>query len=213
MPWIKHNWHRLLAHVLALAPLVTLIFYYLRDDLTANPIRYLTLRTGTVGLILLVASLACTPVSILFGWRQVIQIRRTFGLYAFMYITLHLLVYAVVENRLEFQFIWRDLGERRAMLIGVPAFLLLVPLAITSTSGWQRRLGRRWRMLHWLVYLATPLSVLHFYWLDRDIKDTPLTYAAVVSVLLLLRLPPVRRAIVQARYRLFPPKDRSPFPN
>lgn len=213
MPWIKHNWHRLLAHVLALTPLVMLIFYYLRDNLTANPIRYLTLRTGTVGLILLVASLACTPVSILFGWRQAIQIRRTFGLYAFMYITLHLLVYAVVENRLEFQFIWRDLGERRAMLIGVPAFLLLVPLAITSTSGWQRRLGRRWRMLHWLVYLATPLSVLHFYWLDRDIKDTPLTYAAVVSVLLLLRLPPVRRAIVQARYRLFPPPDRSPSPD
>jgi methionine sulfoxide reductase heme-binding subunit len=213
MPWIKHNWHRLLAHVLALAPLVMLIFYYLRDDLTANPIRYLTLRTGTVGLILLVASLACTPVSILFGWRQVIQIRRTFGLYAFMYITLHLLVYAVVENRLEFQFIWRDLGERRAMLIGVPAFLLLVPLAITSTSGWQRRLGRRWRMLHWLVYLATPLSVLHFYWLDRDIKDTPLTYAAIVSVLLLVRLPPLRRAIVQARYRLFPPQNRSPFPD
>ena len=213
MPWIKHNWHRLLAHVLALTPLVMLIFYYLRDDLTANPIRYLTLRTGMVGLILLVASLACTPVSILFGWRQAIQIRRTFGLYAFMYITLHLLVYAVVENRLEFQFIWRDLGERRAMLIGIPAFLLLVPLAITSTSGWQRRLGRRWRVLHWLVYLATPLSVLHFYWLDRDIKDTPLTYAAVVSVLLLLRLPPVRRAIVQARYRLFPPPDRSPFPD
>ena len=100
------------------------------------------------------------------------QIRRTLGLYGFLYITLHLLVYAVLDNRLDFELIWRDLGERRSMSSGFAAFLLLVPLAITSTSGWQRRLGRRWRMLHWLVYLAPPLSVLHFYWLDRDINPT-----------------------------------------
>ena len=199
--WIRHNWHRVLAHALALAPLTYWGVNYLRDDLTFNPVRYLILLSGSVGLILLVASLACTPINTLFGWRQAVQIRRPLGLYAFAYAALHLLLYAVLENQLDAQVIWRDLWERRAMIIGMAGFLVLVPLAITSTSGWKRHLGKRWRMLHWLVYLAAPLSVLHFYWLDRDIKDAPLRYAVVVAALLALRLPPVRRAIMRARYR------------
>jgi sulfoxide reductase heme-binding subunit YedZ len=202
MPWLRHNWYRVLAHALALAPLVALAIDYLRDDLTANPIRFLTLRTGIVGLLLLVAALACTPINTLFGWRQAITIRRALGLYAFTYIALHLLIYAVFDGGLDFELIWRDIQERRAMLVGLVAFLMLVPLAITSTNGWQRRLGKRWRMLHWLIYLAAPFSVLHFFWLDRDIKDAPIRYAAVVAALLMLRLRPVRRAIVQLRYRL-----------
>jgi sulfoxide reductase heme-binding subunit YedZ len=119
-----------------------------------------------------------------------------------MYIGLHLLAYAVFENQLDFHLIWRDLWERRSMMVGLIGFLVLIPLAITSTQGWQRRLGRRWRLLHRLVFLATPLGVLHYYWLDRDFVDAPLTYAAIVSALLLLRLPPVRQAIVQTRRRL-----------
>jgi len=202
MPWLKHNWYRPLAHTVALAPLIVLVIDYLREDLTANPIRFLTLRTGLVGLLLLVAALACTPVNTLFGWRQAIAIRRALGLYAFTYIGLHLLIYAVFDGGLDFELIWRDLLERRAMSVGLVAFLMLVPLALTSTNGWQRRLGKRWRMLHWLIYLAAPLSVLHFFWLDRDIKDAPIRYAVVVAALLALRLRPVRRAIVQLRYRL-----------
>ncbi len=200
--WIRHNWHRVLAHALALAPLTYWGVNYLRDDLTFNPVRYLILRTGSVGLILLLASLACTPINTLFGWRQAVQIRKPLGLYAFAYAALHLLIYALLENRLDALVIWRDLWERRAMIVGMVAFLVLVPLAVTSTSGWKRRLGKRWRMLHWLVYLAAPLSVLHFYWLDRDIQDVPLRYAVVLAALLALRLPPVRRAIMRARYRL-----------
>ena len=198
---IRHSWHRGLAHALALAPLTYWGVNYLRDDLTANPVRYLILRSGSVGLILLVAALACTPINTLFGWRQVVQIRRALGLYAFAYTTLHLLLYAWLENQLDAAVIWRDLWERRSMIIGLAGFLVLVPLAVTSTSGWQRRLGKRWRMLHGLVYLAAPLSVLHYYWLDRDIQDAPLRYALVVAVLLALRLPPVRRAVVHRRYR------------
>ena len=201
MAWLKHNWFRVLAHAVALAPLIMLAFDYLRDDLTANPIRFLTLRTGLVGLVLLLAALACTPANTVFGWRQAILIRRSLGLYAFMYITLHLLIYAVFDGALDFELIWRDIQERRAMSVGLVAFLMLVPLAITSTNGWQRRLGKRWRMLHWLVYLAAPLSVLHFFWLDRDIKDAPIRYTVVVAVLLALRLRPLRRAIVRLRYR------------
>ena len=200
--WLTENWHRMLVHVLALAPLTYWGVGYLRDDLTRNPVRYLILRTGSVGLILLLASLACTPINTLIGWRHVIQLRKPLGLYAFGYTALHLLVYALLENQLDLYVIWRDLWERRSMIIGMVGFLVLVPLAITSTSGWQRRLGKRWRTLHWLVYAAAPLSVLHFYWLDRDIQTVPLRYAAVVAALLGLRVPVVRRTVVQARYRL-----------
>jgi len=201
-PWLRQNWHRALAHALALAPLVGLAIGYLRDDLTVNPVRFVTLRTGAAGLLLLVAALACTPVATLTGWRQATQLRRALGLYSFMYIGLHLLIYAMFDGELDLELILRDLGERRAMAIGLAAFLLLVPLALTSTAGWQRRLGKRWRTLHWLIYLAVPLSVLHFYWLDRDIKTAPLRYAAVVGVLLALRLRPVRHAIVRLRQRV-----------
>lgn len=194
MRWFRQNWHRLLTHVVALVPLLVMIFAYLADRLV-NPTRYVILQTGILGLALLVASLACTPVRNLLGWPGAIQIRRALGLYSFLYITLHLIAYAVLENDLDFAIIWRDLGERRAMAIGIVAFLLLIPLAITSTRGWQRRLGKRWRQVHWLIYLAAPLSVWHYLWLDRDFIRTPLIYAVIVALLLLLRLPiiPLRR--------------------
>lgn len=200
--WLQQNWLRVLAHTAALTPLAVLGFNYLRDDLPVILDRYLILRSGAIGLILLVASLACTPLNTLLGWPRIIQIRRLLGLYGFMYVTLHLLVYAVLESQLDFNLIWRDLWERRSMTVGLISFLALIPLAITSTQGWQRRLGRRWRLLHRLVFLATPLGVLHYYWLDRDFVTAPLIYAAIVGGLLFLRLPAVRQAIVQARRRL-----------
>lgn len=188
MHWLRLNWHRLLTHLVALLPLLLLAFVYLTDRL-ANPTRSVILQTGTLGLAFLVASFACTPIRKWLGWQGAIQIRRSLGLYSFLYITLHLAAYAVLENGLDFALIGRDLGERRAMPIGIGAFLLLIPLAITSTRGWQRRLGKRWRQLHWLIYLAAPLSVWHYLWLDRDFIRTPLIYAVLVGGLLLLRLP------------------------
>jgi sulfoxide reductase heme-binding subunit YedZ len=189
--WLKRKWPHLLTHLAGITPLLVMATYYLSDAL-ANPVRYIILRTGTLGLIFLVASLACTPVRIILGWPGAIQIRRALGLYGFLYAALHLWAYLVLENSLYFDLIWRDLGERRAMLIGLIAFLLLIPLAITSTRDWQRRLGKRWRSLHRLVYVATPLSVWHYLWLDRDFITAPLIYAAIVGLLLLVRLPGVR---------------------
>jgi sulfoxide reductase heme-binding subunit YedZ len=208
MNWIKQNWHRLLAHAAAFAPLGVLGLNYLLGSLPLNLNRYLMLRAGAIGLILLVASLTCTPINILFGWPRVIQIRRTLGLYGVMYVVFHLLVYAILDNELNFNLIWRDIWERPSMLVGLLGFVVLIPLVITSTKGWQRRLGPRWRALHKLVFVATPLSILHYYWLDRDFVAAPLTYAAIVGFLLLLRLPPVRRTIVQARYRLSRPQPQ-----
>ena len=204
MRWVQQHWHRLLAHAAALAPLALLGIEYLRGDLEATLNRDLTLLSGSTGLLLLVASLACTPLHTLSGWRQTLQVRRTLGLYGFGYVVLHLLSYAALDNMFDLELIWRDVGERRSMVIGLIAFLALIPLAITSTRGWQRRLGRGWRALHRLVYVALPLSVLHFLWLDRDFIRTPLIYAAVVGALLALRLPYIRRAIVQARTRRAP---------
>lgn len=190
---LRQNWHRLLTHLLSLAPLAILLFNFFLDNLGANPLRRAMLRTGEVGLILLVASFACTPLASLSGWRPITQLRRALGLYGFLYIVLHFLIYAWLENDLQLDLILRDLGERRAMSVGMIALALLIPLAITSTKGWQRRLGKSWRRLHWLVYLAVPLSVLHFYLLDRDFKGEPLIYAGVVGLLLLIRLPRLLR--------------------
>jgi sulfoxide reductase heme-binding subunit YedZ len=201
MTWLKHNWHYTVAHTAGILPLAALALNYLQDYL-ADPIRYLMLRTGSIGLILLVASFACTPVSTLLGWRQAVQIRRPLGVYSVIYISLHLLIYAAWENGWELELIVRDLGERQAMFIGLAAFALLIPLALTSTHGWQRRLGKGWRRLHRLVYIAVPLAALHFYWLDRDIKDLPLAFGVVIVVLLILRLPPIRRTVIGARLRL-----------
>lgn len=193
MTWLKQNSHRGLAHVVALAPLVWLALDFLDGGLEFTFNRRLMLLTGSTGLVLLVASLACTPVSWIFRWPPALQIRRTLGLYGFLHITLHLFTYAWLENGFDPELMWRDLGERRAMSIGLVAFLMLVPLALTSTRGWQRRLGKRWRALHRLIYLAAPLSVLHYLWLDRDFITAPLVYAAIVGGLLALRWAPVRR--------------------
>lgn len=199
--WVERHWLRLLAHSLALAPLLVLLLRWLGDDLPINLNRYLMLRSGTIGLVLLVAALACSPLSALLGWRGAVQIRRPLGLYAFAYLCAHLAVYAIADSELDLELIVRDLGERWAMSAGLLSLLLLVPLAVTSTRGWQRRLGQRWKLLHRLIYAAALLGVLHYYWLDRDIKTTPLIYAVVVGALLLVRLPPVRRALARLRQR------------
>jgi sulfoxide reductase heme-binding subunit YedZ len=191
--------YRAVAHALGFAPLAWLGARYLRDDLPVLLNRYLMLRSGVVALALLVAALACTPARILFGWRWAALVRRTLGLYAVAYSVAHLVVYAQFENGLDWRLIWRDLGERRSMAIGLASLLVLTPLALTSTAWWQRKLGPRWRTLHRLVYLAVPLAVAHYYYLDRDDRSPPLFYAAFVAVLLVVRLPPLRRAIARLR--------------
>ena len=201
MQWMRAHWHRVLAHAAGLLPLLLIAFAYARGIVAETLNRELTLHSGTAGLLLLLASLACTPLNTLFGWRQALQVRRTLGLYGFGYVVLHLLSYAALDNMLDYELIWRDVGERRSMIAGFAALLVLIPLAITSTRGWQRRLGRGWRVLHRLVYVALPLSVLHVFWLERDFIRAPVLYALVVGGLLALRLPPVRRLIVRARTR------------
>jgi sulfoxide reductase heme-binding subunit YedZ len=194
-------WRNISVHVIATLPLLLTVYEYFTNTLPIVLDRHLVIRFGAAGLALIVASFSITPISILTGRQTLVPIRRPLGVYGFCYITLHLLAYAWLSNYLDWALILRDIGERRAMIVGLLAFALLIPLALTSTNGWQKRLGRRWKILHRLVYFAVPLSVLHYFWLERDIRDWVLVYMALVAILFAIRLPALRQAAVRMRQR------------
>jgi sulfoxide reductase heme-binding subunit YedZ len=194
-------WRNLPVHIIASLPILLTAYEYITDTLPIVLDRHLVIRFGAVGLAFLVASFSITPIGILTGRNNLIPIRRPLGVYGFCYIALHLLAYAWLSNGFDWALIWRDIGERRAMSIGLLGFALLIPLALTSTNGWQKRLGRRWKVLHRLVYFAVPLSILHYFWLERDIKDWVFMYAAVVALLFSIRLPAIRQALARRRER------------
>ena len=193
------SWRNILVHVIATLPLLLTAYEYLTGTLPIVLDRHLVIRFGAVGLAFLVASFTITPISIVSGKTNLKPIRRPLGVYGFCYIALHLLVYAWLSNYFEWDLILRDVGERRAMSIGLLAFALLIPLALTSTNGWQKRLGRRWKVLHRLVYFAVPLSILHYFWLERDIKDWVWVYAVLAICLFAIRIPAIRQAIARRR--------------
>jgi len=160
----------------------------------ANPVEEVLHSMGTTGLNLLWITLAITPLRKLTKWNALLRLRRMLGLFSFFYLSLHLLTYAVLDRELNFDELVVDLTERPYIIVGMLCFVLLVPLAITSTRGWQRRLGRKWTTLHRLIYPAAILGVVHYWWLVKaDIRD-PLFYAVLLAVLLGFR-------IVDARVR------------
>ena len=182
------RWVRPAAWVAGLIPLALLVARAFTDGLGADPIDYVTLRTGFAALLMLMASLAVTPARRLTGWNWLAPARRTLGLCAFLYVCLHFLTY-MVDQEFAPGLIVEDIVERPYVTAGFTAFLLLVPLALTSTRASIRRLGKRWQKLHRLVYLAAGLGVLHFIWLVKsDLRD-PLIFAAVFALLMALRVP------------------------
>ncbi len=186
-PYTRH-----LVHPLSLIPLLWLISDGLLGRLSVNPIQDLTIRTGEAGLILLVVCLACTPLSVVTGWKWPLGLRKPLGLYSFLYVSLHLLIFVALDYGLDLGLIAQAVLEKRYVLAGFAAFLLLLPLALTSTRGAQRRLGRNWKPLHRLIYPAAILATLHFLWLAKVWRE-PAIYVIIVLVLLALRLPFVRR--------------------
>ena len=183
---LRENWLRLLTHVGALIPLALLAWDYWGGHLSVNPIQDITLRTGKAALVLLVLSLACTPINSVFGFKPVLRLRRALGLYAFMYVGLHLLIFVGLDYGFDRVLIREAIFEKRYALVGFGAFLILLLLAITSTKGWMRRLGKLWKRLHRAVYVAALLAVVHFVWLVKSDAREPLLFGAVVVVLLLL---------------------------
>ncbi len=174
---------------LCLLPAVVLVWDAFTDGLGAEPIEAVTHRTGWWGLTLLLVTLAVTPVRRLTGWNRVIQLRRLLGLFAFFYVSLHFLTY-LFDQFFQLEYIIEDVVKRPYITAGFAAYLLLIPLAATSTQGMIRRLGgKRWQRLHRLVYLSAILAVLHFFWLVKADLQRPLLFAAALAVLLAFRLP------------------------
>jgi sulfoxide reductase heme-binding subunit YedZ len=196
-------------HIYAWSALVRLIIDFINHDLTANPIQAMEQRTGRHAITLLVLSLACTPLNNLFGWRELIKRRRTLGLYAFLYATLHVIIFVDLDYGLAWSFIIQTILEKPYIVVGVITFLMFIPLAFTSFDIWKTRLGKNWKRLHQLVYLIAPLAVLHYAWgkkgdffrLQGEII-LPLIYAVIVILLLIMRIPRVRRAIASVRDRI-----------
>ena len=196
---MKPTWLQWAVHLGALLSLAWLAAAFFSRHLGANPIRELTLRTGLGAFSLLGLSLACTPLNALLGWRAVMRVRRALGMYAFVYASLHLAIFLydygwIAGEGFDATFAYQALFEKRYALAGLAAYLILVPLAVTSTSGWLRRLGPRWQPLHRLVYIAALLASLHFVWQAKTDLREPLIYVAGMAGLLLLRLPLLIRA-------------------
>lgn len=201
-PWRKVHWLQIVVHVGALIPFAQLLWDFWQENLTINPIQEMTFRTGKAGLILLVLSLAATPVNILFGYRPALKVRRALGLYGFFYIALHFLIFVGLDYGFNLNLLIEAVFEKRYALVGFTAFLILIPLAITSTKGWMARLGKRWKQLHQAIYAACLLGGVHYVWLVKSDIREPLAYLAGIGILLVIRLAPVRRRLVNFRTRL-----------
>lgn len=188
-----------IVHVGSLFPLFWLGYDWFFNNLTVNPIQDLTFRTGKPALILLTAALAITPLKTFTGWHMISGFRRTFGLYSAFYASLHLSVFIGLDYFFDWELILETIIEKPYILVGFAAFCILSTLAFTSTKGWKKRLGKNWRRLHLLVYLAGALVVLHFVWLVKSDIREPVVYGIIMSFLMLLRFPFFRRNMARLR--------------
>ena len=177
-----------LVFILALIPLAGLIFIVLTGRTSANPAEDILLTTGIWALRFLLITLAITPLRRITGWNRLIQYRRMFGLFAFFYAAVHLLSYLAFDRFFAVDEILADVAKRPFITAGMAAFGLMIPLAVTSTAGWIRRLGRRWQQLHRLVYLSGVAACLHFVWKVKVVIGEPIYYAAILGTLLGVRL-------------------------
>jgi sulfoxide reductase heme-binding subunit YedZ len=176
-----------LVFVACLIPCGLLVWRMINNDLGANPVETITHFTGDWALRFLLITLSMTPLRIFTGNGQVLRFRRMLGLYAFFYTSLHFITYVWLDRELDMSTVLTDIAKRPYITVGFTAFVLLIPLAVTSTRGWIRRLGKRWLQLHKLVYIIATLGILHYLWLVKaDIRE-PAIYGAILLVLLGIR--------------------------
>ncbi len=195
-------------HLYAWSALFWIIFELLTDSFSINPIQELEQRTGRHAITLLVLSLLCTPLNNIFKFPELLKRRRTLGLYTLMYATVHVLIFINLDYGLAWSLIARTVFEKPYIIVGTIAFLLLIPLGVTSFDVWKVRLGKNWKRLHQVVYIIAPLAVLHYIWskkgdiltLSGDILR-PAIYALVLTVFLLMRIPAVRKYLASLSTR------------
>lgn len=186
---LTSKWTKVALFLLCLVPLGILVWRAFHNDLTANPIEFITHRTGDWTLRFLVLTLAITPLRKILRVPQLVRFRRMLGLFTFFYVCLHFTTWIWLDHYFAWGEMWKDVHKRRFITVGFTGFVLLIPLAITSTSGWIRRLGgKRWQLLHRAIYLTAVAGVIHFYWLVKSDVRRPLRYALLVGILLAWRL-------------------------
>ncbi len=205
----KYTPTRILIHLGAWIPLLLIVFNFFSGNLTVNPIQDIEQRTGRLAILWVMLSLSCTPLANIFGWKELIKRRRTVGLYAFMMAAIHVLIFLGLDFGFNWKLIWEQILEKRFIFIGAAAFIGLSLLAATSFKYWQKKLKKNWKRLHRLAYLIGPLVVIHYAWakkgdllsLQGDIVR-PLIYAVVVTVLLVLRIKPVKLGLKKFWFNL-----------
>lgn len=194
-----HKSARRLVFALGLVPAVYLVYRGFTNGLGVNPAETLQLETGTWALRFLVATLAMTPLRRLSGWNRPVQYRRMLGLFAFFYAFVHVLTYLVLDQSLALGQMVADVAKRPFITMGFIAFVLMVPLAVTSTKGWIRRLGRRWQTLHRLIYVSAIAASVHYIWKVKVAVGPPVYYAVAVALLLGFRIAWQLRSVKSVR--------------
>jgi methionine sulfoxide reductase heme-binding subunit len=186
---LTSKWTKVLVFLVCLIPLGGLVWRGFTNGLGANPVEFIQLTTGRWTLRFLVFTLSITPFRKVLNLPDLIRFRRMLGLFAFSYLCIHFLTYLVLDQSLDPAAIWKDIAKRPFITVGFLGFLLLLPMAITSTAGWIRRLGgRRWQMLHRAIYFAAVCGVIHYYWKVKSDVHLPVFYGVLVAILLLWRL-------------------------
>ena len=184
-----NKWTKVFVFLLCLVPFGGLVWRGFHNGLGANPVEFIQLTTGRWTLRFLVFTLCITPFRKLLNLPDLIRFRRMLGLFAFSYLCVHFLTYLLLDQSLDFAAIWKDVAKRPFITVGFAAFVSLIPLAVTSTAGWIRRIGgKRWQMLHRLIYFTAVCGVIHYYWLVKSDVRKPLFYGALVAILLAWRL-------------------------
>ena len=186
---LTSKWTKVVVFLLCLVPFFSLIDRALHNKLGANPVEFLQHATGDWTLRFLVFTLCITPFRKLFNVPDLIRFRRMLGLFAFFYVSLHFLTYLGPDQSFDLAAMWKDVAKRPFITVGFLGFVLLIPLALTSTTGWIRRLGgKRWQILHRSIYISAIAGVIHYYWLVKSDVRKPVFYGALVGILLLWRL-------------------------
>jgi len=186
---LRRRWTKIALFLVCLAPLSWLGWRAWNENLTANPIEYITHFTGDWTIRFIVFTLAVTPLRKLLRMPDLIRFRRMIGLFAFFYASLHFLTWFVLDKFFDFHEILKDVAKRPFITAGFTAFVLLLPLAVTSTTAWIRRLGgRRWQRLHRLIYVTAIAAVVHYYWLVKSDIRLPVFYGALVALLFAYRI-------------------------
>lgn len=211
---------QIIIHLYAWSALVWIIVELFTGTFSINPIQELEQRTGRHAITLLVLSLACTPLNVIIKFPELLKRRRTLGLYALMYATVHVLIFINLDYGLAWSLIARTIFDKPYIIVGAISFLLLIPLGVTSFDIWKVRLGKNWKRLHRVVYIIAPLAVLHYIWskkgdiltLSGDIVR-PAIYGLILAIFLAIRIPAIKRALASLPTRglsLLFKKDQQP---